>query len=158
MCGGPKVTDWKKNTSGCRSLEQAISLLEDNGIILPEDVEIVIYDDELPPDVLATYLLPSRCSKDTHYSWASLLLNRYGQVPIKVRPCVFESDEQIIAVVSHELHELASLREYFANNETVSATRILSLISTDTRIKNFHCLAWQHADQAVLEFRDRHHD
>jgi hypothetical protein len=158
MCGGPTIRDWKTNTDGARSIEQAIALLANNNIVLPDDVRLVLYED-LPSDTPASYLLPQRCSADTVFSWDTLLLdNKYGQVLIRVRPSMLESDEQIIAVISHELHELSLLRQYFTEHETVPAKRILSLIDYNNPSKNFHCLAWQHGDRAVLEFRRRYYD
>lgn len=156
MCGGPKIRDWKTNTDGSRSIDEAIALLANNDIVIPEDVRFVLWDD-LPADTPASYLLPQRCSANTLLRWDTLLLNKYGEVLIRIRPSVLESDEQIIAVISHELHELSLLRQYFDEHETVPATRIRSLIDYDNPGKNFHCLAWQRGDEAVLEFRRRHH-
>ena len=154
MCGGPKINDWKKNPDGCRSIEEAISLLAANNINLPDDVKLVLYED-LPPDVPAAYLLSSRCGATTQIEWETLLTDE-GKVTIKVDPSVFHSDEKIIAVISHELFELDLLRRHLAENGKVLATQINRLISTTTTTKNFHCLAWKHGDQAVLEFRRRH--
>ena len=156
MCGGYKITDWKKNSDGVRNLEQAISLLARNGITVPEDVRVAIYD-ELDPDVLASYLLPHESPADARYSWENLL-NDFGQVPIKVRSTVFESDEQIIAVLGHELYELGLLRRHLEENETISAGQMSSLIATNTTSKNFHCLASQYGDRAVLKFRGQNRD
>src|SRR5690242_8658956 len=109
MCGGPKIRDWKTNTDGSRSIDEAIALLANNDIVIPKDVRFVLWDD-LPADTPASYLLPQRCSANTLLRWDTLLLNKYGEVLIRIRPSVLESDEQIIAVISHELHELSLLR------------------------------------------------
>lgn len=156
MCGGFKITDWKRNSDGPRSIEQVASLLEANDIIVPRDVRFVRYD-ELPHGVGASYLLTHLCSNNTQFDWNSLL-NRYGEVPIKVAPSVLDSDEEIISVLSHELFELELLRGHLASNGTVSGSQINLLISTETTNKNFHCLASQHGDRAVLKFRQGHHD
>lgn len=121
MCGGPKITDWKKNPHGCRSIEEAISLLVANDIILPDDVKLVLYED-LPPDVLAAYLLPYLCGKLTQFEWENLL-TKDGKVIVKVRPSLLQSDEQIISVISHELFELDLLRRHLAENGRVPAVQ-----------------------------------
>ncbi len=154
MCGGPKITDWRKNSDGARSIEEAISSLAENDIIMPVDVKLILYED-LAPDVLAAYLLSSRCGVETQFQWDTLLTDE-GMVTIKVHPSVFQSDEKIIAVISHELFELDLLRQHLNENGRVPATQIGRLISTTTTTKNFHCLAWKHGDHAVLEFRRRH--
>jgi hypothetical protein len=64
------------------------------------------------------------------------------------------SDEAIVAVFQHEMHELSLLRRVF----TVSENR--SMVATDYGIQvstgrpdNFHDQAWNEADKLVLRMR-----
>jgi hypothetical protein len=153
MCGDPKISDWKINVDGPRTIEEAILLLAENGINLPTDVKLVRYDD-LPPNDLAAYLLPHLTLQNTRWAWCNLL-NDFGEVTIKVSLSTLKSDEKIIAGISHELYELECLRKHFEENESISSRELYFLISTTNPSRNFHCMAWRHADRAVLEFRRR---
>jgi hypothetical protein len=64
--------------------------------------------------------------------------NDFGQVPVRLGPSVFQSDEAIVAVFAHEVHEITRLRELFqANNGGLPAGEIFNLISPEVS-KNLH--------------------
>jgi hypothetical protein len=84
--------------------------------------------------------------------WADCL-NLEGQVPVHLRPSVLESDEAIVAVFAHEVHEITSLREHFdANNGVLQAAQVCHLISPDVP-RNLHSEAVEVADKLVLWMR-----
>ena len=80
--------------------------------------------------------------------------NRYGKIPFRIHPDVLTSDEAIVAVFQHEMHELLLLRRVFmlSQNRTMDATDYGIQVST-RRPGNFHNQAWSEANKRVLNMR-----
>jgi hypothetical protein len=80
------------------------------------------------------------------------LLNMYEQVAVKFSRDLLSSDEAIVAVFAHEMHELNGLRELFEHRETIDATEIARLINPGIK-GNLHDQAWTIADNIVMRMR-----
>lgn len=65
---------------------------------------------------------------------------------------ILQSDESIVAVMAHEMHELNGLRDIFAVRDTISAEELRRLILPGFK-RNLHDHAWDVADELVLKMR-----
>ena len=73
-----------------------------------------------------------------------------------IHPDVLTSDEAIIAVFQHEMHELSLLREVFIRSRTGSMNGMdYGLQTAGGRPANFHDLAWDEADKIIVRMRRR---
>jgi hypothetical protein len=136
-------------------MEEALALLVREGFEVPEDVVFRTY-----PSLLegrdAAYWLPAQATATTRFSWDDLLTGD-EVICVKVHPSVLNSDEHILAVFAHELHELSLLRQHFEKNPTILASELKMLLSEDNPNRNFHCLAWKMGDSVVLKYRSKQH-
>ena len=66
---------------------------------------------------------------------------------------MFQSDEAIVAVIAHEMHELNELRRIFEESGgAISMQRLHNLINPGIA-RNLHDQAWDVADKLVLAMR-----
>jgi hypothetical protein len=75
-----------------------------------------------------------------------------GKVPFIVRPDVLQSDEAIVAVFAHEIHELQSIRELLRKHGEMSIESLGALTAFDNP-GNLHDEAWDVADSLVERMR-----
>ena len=75
---------------------------------------------------------------------------------MKVSKDILDSDEAIVAVVAHEMHELNSLRKIFEERQTLPAEELGRLINPGHK-GNLHDQAWDIADQLVGRMRKEGH-
>ena len=111
----------------------------------------------VPPNADAAYYVRSANGiiPGESFSWDSLVNPRTEQVMIKLRPEVFESDEAIIGVLTHELFELNPLRKIFDESPAgISALRFANLVNEGLP-GNLHDQATAAANAAVMAFRQR---
>jgi hypothetical protein len=79
--------------------------------------------------------------------------NRFEQVPVALSREVLNSDEAIVAVIAHEMHELNGLRKLFeANGGRLPAADLHRAITPGFK-GNLHYEAWDIADELVLKMR-----
>jgi hypothetical protein len=84
------------------------------------------------------------------------IYNKNGKIPIGINPEVLTSDEAIVAVFTHELHEVQELRGIFAGLQRGRMKGYDFDAHTAPNIKgNLHDRAWELADQAVQRMRAR---
>ena len=78
----------------------------------------------------------------------------HGRIPFRIHRDVLTSDEAIIAVFTHELFELQQFRNVFmaSKKKRINATDY-GIQSAPGRPGNFHDLAWDAADEAVMRMR-----
>jgi hypothetical protein len=126
---GPKVR-WKKNKGGLkRTIEEAVAIAKANGVEVPEDVEFF----EAEPGQLEGSWKGLHTGRRFETARGPLVnehddgrvywrdhYNKEGKIPLRVHPDVLTSDEAIIAVLQHEMEELALLREVFMRSATDS--------------------------------------
>jgi hypothetical protein len=79
--------------------------------------------------------------------------NRLGTIPVKLSRDILGSDEAIVAVIAHEIHELESLRALFEQRGGRIPGRELRLLTIDGRPGNLHDHAWDVADALVAKMR-----
>lgn len=82
---------------------------------------------------------------------ASSLVSESGEqiVPVFVHPSVFESDEAIVQVLSHEIHEV----EYFRNGPNFMSSTQYDAATTSLSGGNLHAEAVGVGDNMLLKFR-----
>ena len=80
--------------------------------------------------------------------------NINGKIPFQIHPDVLSSDEAIVSVFQHELHELLLLQRVFmlSENQTMDATDYGIQVSAG-RPGNFHDQSWTEADKLVRRMR-----
>lgn len=159
---GPGLV-WTRNVSGAvRNEVEARAIATAHGVVIPEDVEILMVPKGfegimLPQPVLegdavyATYG-DFRIGYGVKNQWKSLY--RRNKILVKIRSDVFESDEAIVAVFTHEFYELNRLREMFAAANGVMRGEIIWDLIAPYRPGNLHSKAWDLADAAVQRMRE----
>jgi hypothetical protein len=102
---------WRPNPGGqARTIEEAIAIARRFGLRIPDDVDFFV--DEIGDlDEMTTARGP-KVSKiaGTIVTWSDLAHDKTGKVPFRIRQDILTSDEAIVAVFAHEMHELEMLR------------------------------------------------
>ncbi len=144
---------WAVTRPGPCSLEEAKLIAQRYGVELPEYIYFCpVPDDEVPPNAHAIYLDLGSQPGPAIIRWEDCL-NHSEQVPVRVRESVFQSDEAIVAVFAHEVHEITNLRALFhANNGRLAVGRVYNLISPETP-GNLHAEAVDIGDGLVRRMR-----
>jgi len=75
-----------------------------------------------------------------------------GRFRVRVADTMVRSDEQIIGVIAHEVHELLALEAKFAKN---GGRMTLGMLHSLTRVDRgtLHCEAWDYSDELVRKHR-----
>jgi hypothetical protein len=166
ISGQAPVVEWRMNAGGLkRSIDEAIELARKNGVAIPEDVAFFEAEPEELKGTLSDYLSAGRTFESARgpgvtgdekgrVHWNDHF-NKDGRIPFQIHPDVLASDELIVAVFQHEIHELSLFRLVFmfSKDQTMDATDYRIQASTG-RPSNFHDLAWREADALVLRMRE----
>jgi hypothetical protein len=72
-------------------------------------------------------------------------------IRIRLRPDVLNSDEAIVAVLAHEMHEVNYLRKELAGGKTLSEAAFKGLVNAESG--TLHLAAWRKAIELVEEMR-----
>ena len=137
-----------------RTIDEAVDLARRNGVHIPEDINFrLVNQDTLPEGALAEYAqLGKPTSAGEMISWERFY-NRYQQIPVRLSRNVLNSDEAIVAVIGHEMHELNKLRELFEQGDGfMRADRLYRAIAPGFK-GNLHDQAWDVADELVKTMR-----
>jgi hypothetical protein len=151
----PKLT-WKNNPLGeIRSVEEAIEIARDHGVHIP--AEVVFFLDELHWLDHQTTPRGPKVTKATGelVTWNDLVNNK-GKVPFLLRPDILESDEAIVAVIAHEVHELQGLEKLM--DEGRLTIEEFGFQTSPAQKGSLHFQAWDVADQLVEAIRRRTND
>jgi hypothetical protein len=70
---------------------------------------------------------------------------------VRMWPGILRSDEAIVAVIAHEMHELGSLRPGLERDVIIIDDLVLQ--TEPGRPGNLHCQAWDVADKLVNQMR-----
>ena len=107
----------------------------------------------LPDNTYAKYFARVGVDAKKTIRWEEFLDKDLDELVVRVSDSVFESDEAIVAVMAHEMHELNELRRIFEESGgAISMQRLHNLISPGIA-KNLHDQAWDVADKLVLMMR-----
>ena len=149
----PRTAPFAANASGSISIGEAVEKTRALGVEIPDDVHFLTNDNLVPKGADATYMVPGRVHPSKVYTWESFY-NRFGVIPVKVRPEVLESDEHAVAVISHEMFELNHLRRLFAESRSgkMTATELGGMVNAGID-NNLHDRAWNFADEMVRLLR-----
>jgi hypothetical protein len=144
---------WRPNPDGrTRTIEEAVELARQNGVQVPDDVAFFLDDfGTLGPTITArgpeVRKLPGE-----RVSWSDLVHDQTGKVPFLIRPDVLESDEAIVAVIAHEVHEIEGFRRIVGERGSISFNEFIAHHSLDNP-GNLHDQAWEIADALVRRMR-----
>jgi hypothetical protein len=145
---------WARIRSQPCSIEEALAIAGSHGVQIPAYIRFDVCEEFVPLGAHASYLMLGLMEGQTAIQWTDCL-NADGQVPVHLRPSVLESDEAIMAVFAHEVHEITALRAQFeANNGVLLAGEIYRLISPEIP-RNLHSEAVDMADSLVLQMRSQ---
>lgn len=134
---------WRERPEGPRTLVEAVSFARSAGIIIEDDVTFVNGDAILRPEEFASY---ASFKSNVAYRWEDLLLR--DKIVVKVRSEVLVSDDAIVCVFAHEMHEVNALREMFAARESIPGAELITLTKAN-QPGNLHDQAWKVCDDAV---------
>ncbi|CAM2010865.1 hypothetical protein [Acanthopleuribacter pedis] len=125
---------WKTNPGGrVRSLEEVEDLISNAGVVKPDYIRFEIADN-LPSDIYAKYThleISTRGSSTkaivdgTPYNSKTpfdleQLMDENGQILVRLNREILDSDDKILSVVIHELHEIVFLdNNYFDSLENL---------------------------------------
>jgi hypothetical protein len=129
-----------------RTIAGATDFAKSCGIIILDDVRFVVLDALLKPGEDACY--GAFASTET-YEWEDLL--RRGKINVKLRSTVLASDEAILCVFGHEMHEVNDLRARFVREGAISGVDLIAL--TEAGRRNLHDAAWDVGDALVYRLR-----
>ena len=146
-----------------RTEEEILDLLQANGIVIPDDVEFFIGEEgDFPPgtfdDLEQGHLVTAKFSGLRSNQWGYVYFHdmynkKRGMLPIMVNPVILISDEAILAMAVHELHELLLFRELFAENNGKLQVDYFEAEGMPMNGNNFHSQAWAAADDFIRRRR-----
>lgn len=154
LAQSPRLT-WAKNPAGeVRTVEQAIEIARRNGVEIPDDIIVRKTAGKfLPKNSLAAYFGRLGIDPNKTISWDEFFDKDLDGLLVRVDQTVFESDEAIVAILAHEMHELNNLRIIFDESDGImSYGRLFRLINPGHK-GNLHDEAWDVADAAVINMR-----
>jgi len=116
--------------------------------VLEDDVRFVAADAVLRDDEDARWGAFRSTQSD---AWEDLLIE--DKTVVKLRSKVLDSDEAILCVFAHEMHESNAIRRLFAESPdgTVPGARLIYL--TEPGRKNLHDQAWDEGDKLVYRLQ-----
>jgi hypothetical protein len=151
----PRMYPWFRNPDGAvRSLDEAVEIARAHGVEIPDDILLKkVKGKMLPDNAYAQYFGRRGTDPKKMIRWEEFYDKDLDELVVRVSDSVFQSDEAIVAVLSHEMHELNELRRIFAESGgTLSMQRLHNLINPGIA-RNLHDQAWDVADKLVLAMR-----
>lgn len=151
----PRTHPWTVNPDGAvRSVDEAVEIARKHGVVIPDDVLIKkLKGKYLPDNTYARYFSRHGVDPNTRITWDEFYDKGLDELVVSVSDTVFHSDEAIVAILAHEMHELNKLRDLFeASGGAMSMRRLHTLISPGAG-RNLHDEAWDVADKLVIGMR-----
>jgi hypothetical protein len=144
--------EWQDNQDGkVRTIQEAVEIARANGVLIPDDVEFHIDEtEELHKDATARAPRVDKPTGERVY-WSDMVHDLTNKVPLRVWSGILSSDEAIVAVLAHEMHELGSLRPDLERDGIIIDDLVLN--TEPGRPGNLHCEAWDVADKLVNQMR-----
>ena len=148
LAGRYPTRHWEDNPDGqIRTIVEAIEIARKNGVVIPDDVEFHVDESgELDGDLTARGPRVDKPTGERVY-WRDLVHDKTQKVPFRVWPGILKSDEAIVAVFSHEMHEILALRPHLESGELSIDDFIRH--TEPGRSGNLHDEAWDVADRLV---------
>jgi hypothetical protein len=143
---------WAPNPDGPRTLEQALAVARGRGIDIPADIRFGVVTGKWPKGRFAEYAQLGQRQQGDVITWEELY-NRFNQIPVRLNPEVLASDEAIVAVIGHEMHELNALRRLFAESGGSMSVRQFRRLVIEGVPGNLHDQAWDVSDNLVGAMR-----
>jgi hypothetical protein len=107
----------------------------------------------LPDNTYARYFSHRGADPKKMIRWEEFYDKDLDELVVHVAENVFHSDEAIVAILAHEMHELNNLRRLFAESGgSMNMQRLHALINPGIT-KNLHDQAWDVADKLVFAMR-----
>lgn len=95
-----------QRAAGPLTVAEAVSFARAHGIRIEDDVRFVVADSLLREGEDAAY---GAFKSTSSYQWNDLLVQ--GTIVVKVRGTVLQSEEAILCVFAHEMHEVSTARD-----------------------------------------------
>ncbi len=151
MAHSPRLT-WRQNPDGVvRTPAEAVELAKKWGVEIDDDIVFLARDPSyFAKNTMAQYF-QAKGLPGARMSWKSFL-DIHEQLRVNFSRELLSSDEAIVAVLAHEMHEINGLRAIFDERETIPATEVFRLITPGTK-GNLHDQAWDVADELVGRMR-----
>ena len=152
----PSMT-WLPNPGGeVRTIDEAVALAKQHGVHIPDDIHFAAIGQKyLPKGALAEYAqLGKPKSAGELISWERFYHDVTDNIPVRLSRDVLNSDEAIVAVIGHEMHELNALRKLFEEGGGQMRADDLYRAIAAGRPGNLHDQAWDVADALVKAMRD----
>jgi hypothetical protein len=153
---GPRLK-WAKNPDGSiRTVDEAIEIARKNGVEMPDDILLrKVSGKFLPNNTYADYFRVTSNDPGKIIRWEDFYNKDLDQLLVRVEQSMFESDEAIVAILGHELHELNILRRLFEESGGTMTYRQLHYLINPGIKGNLHDQAWDLADQLVYAMRNK---
>ncbi|QDT55097.1 hypothetical protein Pan44_31380 [Caulifigura coniformis] len=163
MGQAPQISPaWRINEGGVVRAETEIpGILARAGVHVPEDVILSVgnasdfhgtIEDIFAGRSVLTGMIPG-IGTYGRYVQFDRMRNRFGKIPIRINPDMMRSDEAIVGVFAHELHELSLFRNAFSKGGGRLTFERWSGEAMPGNYGNFHDQAWDAADTAVRRMR-----
>ena len=146
-----------------RTASEAVELASARGVVIPDDIDIQFGENWTRTDANAEYSnasarYPNANSKMT---WDDFYHEETGMIPVRLNPAIANSDEALVANISHEMYELNKLREKFdaTPNGEISAGQVGRMINPNDHPTfpgaqgNLHEQAWDASDKIIYQIR-----
>ena len=152
VAGQYPTREWRENPEGqVRTIEEAVAIARAYGVVIPDDVEFHVDETgELHEHLTARAPRVDKPSGERVY-WSDLVHDITMKVPLRVWPGILKSDEAIVAVLAHEMHEILNFRPYLEHGNISIDDLILQ--TEAGRPGNLHDQAWDVADTMVDQVR-----
>ena len=152
IAGQAPKREWRDNPGGVkRTLEEAIKIATLNGVTIPDDVEFHLDESgELHKNLTARAPRVDKLSGEP-VRWSDLVHDITHKVPFRLWPGLLQSDEAIVAVIAHEMHEIQTLRPWLEGGHLSIDDFIRH--TEPGRPGNLHDTAWDVADRKVDDMR-----
>lgn len=142
---------WKPNPGGPRTIESAIAFAKKHGIQIPEEVDLIPVPDNMVQGAYAEYAQLGKMGGAEKVSLKTLTHKQTGKIPVRIQESVLASDEAILAVFGHEMHEINSLLTLLRVRGSIPAGEMYNLING--QYGTLHLEAVKVGDGLVLELR-----
>ena len=143
---------WAPNPEGPRTVEQALAIARGRGIEIPADIRFGVVNGPWANGRFAEYAQLGQRKLDDIIEWEELY-NRFNQIPVRLNPQVLASDEAIVAVIGHEMHELNHLRRLFQESGGQMTVGQFRRLVIEGIPGNLHDQAWDVSDNLVTAMR-----